>query len=328
MLNKASKSKGLLQIYEMLLKGQVVKKSQMADRLGVSPKTVSRYIADINAYLSDTEKLKHVKYSRKEDGYILEFDKDEYLNSKDILIISKILLESRGLYKKELNKIITKLLNHCPYRDRAYVKRFIGNEIENYVEPKHREILIDKIWDISEAICRQRVVEIAYTKIGNYGELDQEVVNRKLEPEAIIFSEYYFYLIASIKDKSFEYPAIYRLDRIKDYKISKEGFERNYKERFKEGEYRNLIQFMQPGKLQIIKFVFKGKSIEAVLDRLPNAKIIEKNKGTYLVEAKVFGEGIKMWLLSQGDGVEVLEPISFREEVKTLVKRILDNYNK
>ena len=41
-------------------------------------------------------------------------------------------------------------------------------------------------------------------------------------------------------------------------------------------------------------------SIEAVLDRLPTAEIVERDETGWTVEAEVFGRGIEMWLQSQG----------------------------
>ena len=63
---------------------------------------------------------------------------------------------------------------------------------------------------------------------------------------------------------------------------------------------------MYGGKLQKIRFKFTGLSIEAVLDRLPTAKIVEELEGGYVVEAEVFGKGVDMWLRSQGDYVEII----------------------
>lgn len=83
---------------------------------------------------------------------------------------------------------------------------------------------------------------------------------------------------------------------------------------------------MYPGKLMKIKFKFWGDSIKAVLDRLPTAKIINKKDGKYIIEAEVFGKGIKMWLLSQGDNLEVLEPEEFREEMNQTIKNMIGHY--
>ena len=73
---------------------------------------------------------------------------------------------------------------------------------------------------------------------------------------------------------------------------------------------------MWPGKLRTIRFEFSGPSVQAVLDKLPTAKIIERSGGKYTLEAEVYGDGIKMWLLSQGGWVKVTAPAEFVEEMK------------
>ena len=64
---------------------------------------------------------------------------------------------------------------------------------------------------------------------------------------------------------------------------------------------------MYGGRLSRVKFKYYGPSIEAVLDRLPTAEIIETGDDWWTVQAEVFGKGIDMWLRSQGDYIEVLE---------------------
>ena len=59
------------------------------------------------------------------------------------------------------------------------------------------------------------------------------------------------------------------------------------------------------GELRTIKFVYKGLSLEAVLDRLPTAEVIGHDERGWLIKAEVYGDGIDMWLRSQGVLVEV-----------------------
>ena len=66
---------------------------------------------------------------------------------------------------------------------------------------------------------------------------------------------------------------------------------------------------MYSGKLQKIKFYYKGSSIEAVLDRLPTAKIVQQDEKGYLINAEVFGKGLDIWLRSHGEMVEVVSRI-------------------
>lgn len=63
---------------------------------------------------------------------------------------------------------------------------------------------------------------------------------------------------------------------------------------------------MYGGRLQKVKFRYSGSDIDAVLDRLPTARILSEDNGVYIVSAEVFGKGIDMWLKSQGDRIEIL----------------------
>jgi predicted DNA-binding transcriptional regulator YafY len=83
---------------------------------------------------------------------------------------------------------------------------------------------------------------------------------------------------------------------------------------------------MYPGKLQNIRFRYTGASVETVLDRLPTAKIQSQAENGIIIEAEVYGNGILMWLLSQGDRVEVLAPQKLRQEMKETLLRMLEQY--
>ena len=58
---------------------------------------------------------------------------------------------------------------------------------------------------------------------------------------------------------------------------------------------------MYGGKLQKVRFKYSGNDVDAILDRLPTAKVISEEDGVYTINAEVFGKGIDMWLRSQGD---------------------------
>jgi hypothetical protein len=96
------------------------------------------------------------------------------------------------------------------------------------------------------------------------------------------------------------------MDRIEEFKVLEDHFPVPYKDKFQEGEFRKRIHFMTGGKLKKIKFKYYGNSIEAVLDRIPTAKILEKAEKYFLIKAEVFGNGIDKWILSQGKDVEVV----------------------
>ncbi|MDE7089089.1 MAG: WYL domain-containing protein [Prevotella sp.] len=103
---------------------------------------------------------------------------------------------------------------------------------------------------------------------------------------------------------------IYRIDRIKVLTVLDERFYIPYGSCFEEGKFRKRIQFMYGGKLQRIKFKYLGLDIDAILDKLPTAKVIGEDDGVYTITAEVFGNGIHMWLRSQGENVKVLKNLT------------------
>ena len=64
---------------------------------------------------------------------------------------------------------------------------------------------------------------------------------------------------------------------------------------------------MTGGKLRKLKFRYFGNSLEAVLDKIPTAQVIDKTENGYLISAEVFGKGIDKWILSQGKDVEIIK---------------------
>jgi len=148
-----------------------------------------------------------------------------------------------------------------------------------------------------------------------YQKNDGQNVKRTINPVGIMFSEFYFYLTAFIDDSKKRaefrvpddvFPTIYRIDRILRYKKEDKYFDIPYKNKFEEGEFRKRVQFMYGGKLRVIRFKYKGENPESVLDRLPTSKIISQDEEGYTITAEVFGDGIDMWIRSQGDLIEIL----------------------
>ena len=135
--------------------------------------------------------------------------------------------------------------------------------------------------------CRQDVAECAH----------------EVNPVATMFSEYYFYLVAYLADGHKDFPTIFPVDRIVRFDLTGATFRVTHSRKFSEGEFRKRIRFMYAGELRRVTFDYSGTSVEAVLDRLPTARIISEENGMYRITAEVYGNGIDMWLRSQGSAV-------------------------
>lgn len=312
------KTRRVLEMYSRLVQGDIIRSSEEALKYGIDTRSVKRDIDELKSFFVDQRMegrdTRKVIYSKSAKGYKLvdeiEDRRTEFLTNSEILAVCKILLESRAFVKDEMMPVIEKLVRCCtPKEEMNVVKRLIQNEKFYYLEPHHGKRFINVFWKISMAVLKQQYIIIWYQKLKK-----KELVKRRIKPVGIMFSEYYFYLIAFIDDENVSIdrelhmsPTIYRIDRIDHYKILDENFYVPYKNKFEEGQFRRRVQFMYGGKLKRIKFEYSGDSIEAVLDRLPTAEILSNDNGKYVVQAEVFGSGIDMWLRSQGDAVFLLE---------------------
>lgn len=307
----------LLAMYAQLAEGKPLYKARETVKYNCSLRSIQRDIEDLRSFFADrsetTGVVQELIYDRKLNAYRLVPPLRNLLTNEETFAVLKVLLESRSLTKVELFPILEKLISCCvPPDNRRQVTDLIANEKYHYVEPRHKKEILEKMWNLSAAIREHKEIKITYMRQSG------DDVSRVLKPVGIMFSEFYFYLVGFIdKENQLEkikfevendpFPTIYRIDRIKEYAVTDRHFNVPYQNRFEEGEFRKRVQFMYGGKLQKIKFWYKGPSVEAVLDRLPTAKIEQQNENGYLISAEVFGKGIDMWLRSQGDMVEMVE---------------------
>ena len=296
------KSTRLLEIYARLVHGDVLSKAALSLQYHVSERSVQRDMESLRAFVAHQGIGQDVIYDYKQKGYRLIQSNPKGLTNDEILAVCKILLESRSLRRDEMLPILDKLVECAvPAQNQKLIDDLILNETFHYIPPHHDKRILHNLWALGEAVRHQQVLEIEYERMKGH-----ELVKRRVQPVGIMFSEYYFYLTAFLEDKShFEnpgdlFPTIYRIDRIASFQVLDEHFRVPYRDRFEEGEFRKRVQFMYGGRLQHIKFRDTGPSIEAVLDRLPTAKIVEEDENGWTVEAEVFGKGIEMWVRSQG----------------------------
>lgn len=302
----SNKSFRLINIYERLNKGEILNKNKIAEIFGVTPKTIQRDIDDLRAYLAETQYNESdvaIKYSRVQDGYYLIKLEREWLVNQEVIAILKIILESRAFCKKELDLLINKLLAQVTPNDRKIVEKIIKSEQTQYIQLQHGKEILNTLWKLSQMTTDNKIITFTYTN------LEGKSNKREVKPVALMFSEYYFYLIAYMADGTKDFPTIFRVDRIDDLECMNKTFCIPYRDKFNDGEFRKRVQFMHSGELKRVKFEFRGSSLEALLDKLPTAEKISESNGVYVFSVESYGDGVYMWLRSQGDNIKILEKL-------------------
>ena len=313
-----NKEERILKIFWDFLRGQDVRLVNLSKRFNVSTRTIARDIESLKCMLADDRELfrnAEITYDCQKRAY--EMTIADLLKPEEMLVIAEILIGSRGLPKKELLEIVEKLRKHVSCIDENVLAKWMQKELFEYQEVIHdTENLTSNLWRLAVMIENKNLITVTYIKI------NKEQIKRKIFPEAIVFSEYYFYLAAhDIETDSMKF---FRVDRITDVVVHREVYEGNIN--INEGKLRNQIQYMWKGDQNRIKFEYTGPSINAILDKIPTAEIISKNEHGYIVEAEVLGDSILFFLLSQGEWIKVLEPQCLVEKMRLVVDRMHKYY--
>jgi predicted DNA-binding transcriptional regulator YafY len=317
-----NKKNRMLEIFLRTILGEEINVRELADDYGVSTKSITRDISEIRNFLYDKRELSNftdLKYSGSSKTYSIEFD--NILLSKELIAIIKAMIGCRAFSKEELQTIINKLKTFTSRHDATMLDQIIGKEMLHYSPVgSDCESVIDQLWKLTRCIHERKEISVSYYKV------NRKLVTRRIMPVAITFSDYYFYLIAYRCDKDDWKPLYYRIGRIENIVEHRKHFTLAPEHDFDVGELRKKIQFMFPGEFRKIKFSYTGPSVQAILDRLPTAKVVEEKDGTYIIEAEIYGTGINMFLLSQGRSVKVLGPDDFVEEMKQEIAEMKTMY--
>lgn len=313
----------VLEIFFRALRGEDISVKALANEYGVSTKSISRSVNDLKAFLADRRDLvgnTELQYSYQDKCYRLYMD--GFLTNKELFALTEVMIGARAFSKMELLELTEKLRGFTTSEDRSKLNELIRKELYHYPEVRHDcKSVQDTLWQIINCISDRREISVEYYR------MDRKWVTHRLRPASVMFADFYFYLIAFKTQGDTEKPYYFRVDRIKDITVHRKKNDAFNSPDFDEGLLRKRSLFMWPGTLRTIRFEFSGPSVQAVLDKLPTARIIERMGGNkYLIEAETYGDGIKMWLLSQGAWVRAVAPEEFVNEMRSTLQAMVDNY--
>ena len=318
-----TKQERILEIFFRALHGEDIFVRKLADEYEVSTKSITRNLNDLKNFFSEHRELvgnTELQYSYTDKCYRLYMD--EFLTNKELFALVEVMIGARAFSEMELLELVEKLKRFTTAEDRPKLNELIRKELYHYCEVKHDcRSVRETLWQIVNCISEKREISIEYYK------MDRSWVTHRLHPVSVMFTDYYFYLIAFKADAKEMKPVYFRIDRIKHITEHRKKLDSEYVPEFDEGLLRKRSLFMWPGKLRTIRFEFSGPSLQAVLDKLPTAKVIERmGDKKYLIEAETYGDGIKMWLLSQGSWVKVVSPGEFVGEMRKEIEKMCSRY--
>lgn len=169
LLKEDRKVERILCLWNILMRGRGVTREEIAAKLKVNERTVSRYFADIRGCLAALEESdgihRRLIHSREEGVYKMINEGGEYLTSGELFAVCKILLSSKAFHKVEMKALLERLLqNLASSEERTEIDEYIKNELFEYAEPTHKNPDMDLLWKITRAIHQHHVIAFDYKK--------------------------------------------------------------------------------------------------------------------------------------------------------------------
>ncbi len=238
-------------------------------------------------------------------------------------LLDNFVLNKSVLSKQEQEEIISALqgLNATSYPDLTHVlskmSNLFGTEQNNWIEVDFSDWSFsqkEKFNLIKTAILQKKVLEFDY--YSSYG----EKTTRCVEPLQLWFKDKTWYLKAYCRRKSDV--RIFKLNRIKDLKLTDETFNRNMDIK------TQTIQYDLPQINTVeIKMEISGTQAYRVYDEFMEHQVEKKKDGSFLVTFSYpEDEWVYGYIMSFGSYGEVLEPEHIRKIIKDRLQSALEKY--
>lgn len=233
---------------------------------------------------------------------------------------------------KKTKELIKKIGTLCSVSQAKMLEKQV------YIEKRHKcsnEEIYYNIDIINRAIQSGKRISFIYQK-RQLDTAENKVVTEEKEfsvsPYAMIWSNDHYYLIAN--NQKYNNLMHTRIDRMKKVEILEERARKfsevsPYKSYFDSADYSGKIFNMFSGDTQTLEMLCDNSMLEEIVDRFGNNALIRTgdDETRFLVDTKcVISEGLVSWIMQFGGRIEVLEPASLREQVKTRAEEIARMY--
>lgn len=291
-------------VYTLLDRGTITAQ-ELADRLGVSKRTILRDIetltlAKVPVY---TTQGKGGGVSLLE-GYVLDKAVLSDEEKEQILLGIKTLLPTGSASGKALSKLGS--LFSVKNTD------WIEVDFSRWSNPTHDR---EKFNNLKNAVMQRKALAFSYPD--SAGEISQ----RRVYPLKLVFQGQSWYVQAFCLLKN-DYRT-FKINRMLDICVLPETFDAE--------EYTppSVVPEIIPTQSKVhIRAVFDVAVAYRIYDEFNPEDITKTEDGTFIVDTTmIFDEWVYGYFLSFGNHVHILEPISFRQELRQRIGEMLKNYS-
>ncbi|MDY5277644.1 MAG: WYL domain-containing protein [Erysipelotrichaceae bacterium] len=256
-------------------------------------------------------------YNENKIGYYL---KDRLFQHSEVLLLCNAVHASHFIPDKASKDLVNKLLScQSRYKRNDYFKNVY---LPNKKKKDNKQFLLN-IEQISRAINEKKVIKFTYT----HYDINKKLVNTR--DDAYYRSPYFLvvngdrvYMVG--RGKNHDSLSHFRVDRMKDIELVDEYYLRLPKN-LDAYTYVNNKIYMFSGDETGVRLRCDKKALDVIIDTFGKDVMLADEGETFTVYTKCGNEDIVKFCLQYVESVELLEPLSLRQEVR---KVLLDASNR
>ena len=307
-----SKFSNLLRLITLLKSNKRIKRKEIADALGVSERMVRKYISDLQEANITIESIPGPNggYELKGHNYLLNLNTD----NEEVKSLEKALEQLKQQefeYIDDLESLTKKVKSNNE----------LTNDITYGIISESEETYLDKEEDyeleIQSACLMRHKLKMSYHSISSGDSI------RVIRPYAVITKNDMKYVIAYCENR--KTIRTFKLIRINWIEVLSDKFDINSSFDIKE-YMKNTIGIFNNDEIKL-KLLLKKPFSYSVSERkyVENQHITWNDDETIIFEATMKGkQDIVRWILSMGESVTILEPLYLKEELKNILKNMID----
>ena len=307
-----SKFSNLLRLITLLKSNKRIKRKEIADALGVSERMVRKYISDLQEANITIESIPGPNggYELKGHNYLLNLNTD----NEEVKSLEKALEQLKQQefeYIDDLESLTKKVKSNNE----------LTNDITYGIISESEETYLDKEEDyeleIQSACLMRHKLKMSYHSISSGDSI------RVIRPYAVITKNDMKYVIAYCENR--KTIRTFKLIRINWIEVLSDKFDINSSFDIKE-YMKNTIGIFNNDEIKL-KLLLKKPFSYSVSERkyVENQHITWNDDETIIFEATMNGkEDSIRWILSMGECVTILEPLYLKEELKNILKNMIN----
>ncbi len=251
-------------------------------------------------------------YKENGKGYYI---RDRHLEVSEAHLLSDAVCAFPFISERQTSQLLKKIQSLVSVHDRRNIKNLTVIRADQKTINKQ---VFYNIEMLDEAIEKKMKVTFDYYDYGVDKQLHKRREKKyKVNPYGLVYSNEHYYLVCIMSRQ--ENVSMYRLDRMQNIEITDIPLDTR-DDGFEPHTVAKDAVYAHTGKTERIEMLVDKKIINDVIDKFGSGVLISEDEDRLRVTINASVKGMRYWALQFLESVEIVEPISLRNEILELLK--------